>query len=558
MRKDFDNCSGLTLCNISPTTPDEFASIYTDSSGRYRIMGALLESDVMGKACQVVQNPFYSFIIANATEWGTKYINVSKRVKSGLVDVEPFVSVGRKGIINNNYWKWEKNGNGGTASNGQGYDIKGAATSLTSIPAAAEWFPERTEVHISGLSGGGTRTQTQWLVVFAEVSGNGVTLYLRSRNSASKIVGAKLETPTTGVLFRGVPNVHPAESYCQQIPRLNTNAKYLAWIQDTRWFLCNDELTKRFKQHVIEGNPLYREYFNVEEADYNKQVTTDFQNRLVHQFLFGKALPNQTESLWPNLDTIQSFSDQNSGDYLYLPGIEGRCVGRRASAVGVYEQLSECGRVIDCQGQPLNIPELQKFLYDIHRLRKDNGLEAKIIEIVVDSAYRVAFIQGLFRYMQAKYEGALRATFDIRENEKVSPDLGFVFQDFPLDYPAGVTLRVVSHLCFDDFVSSHTSVSSTLTTAGRFAWIFDWSTIYMAMIESRTVELTTGTIQEIAKINADALCRMEIPTKSVKHYSMKWTVVVDCPAANLWLENFSDAVPEHAVAVGATDGYGDA
>ena len=556
MRQDFDSCGGLTNCNLSPTTADELDQIYKDSQGRWRIMGALIENDMMGKACQAKQNPFYEFIIANAKAWGKANLGRSQRIGSGLIEVEPFLKVGRKGLINNAYWKWTKTGNSGTAANGQSYDIVGNATSTASIPGDGNWFGDKMEVQISGLSGGGSRTQTQWLVVHRATQANGIVqLFLRSRNGSSRLAGYKLETPSTGVLFRGVPNVNPAESFCQQPPRLNTNSQYLAWISDTRWSMCEDDNVKKFKQNLYEGNPLYRQFFAVESAEYMKQLTTDFQNRLVNTFLFSKPLPNQTENLWPNLETIGAFDDQNQGDYIYLPGIEGKCVGRRASVVGVYEQLAECNRVLDCQGQRINLPELFTYLYDMQRVRKDNGLDGSVIEIVVDSAYRVSFIQGLFRYLKARYEGTMHAVFDITKNEKVSPQLGFVWQDFPLDWPM-VTLRVVSHYAFDDFVSAHTAVSSSLTIAGRFAWIFDWNTIYMSIIESETLEIRTADNKTIGAINSDAFCRMRIPQRSIKHYAMKWCVVVDCPSANLWLENFTAEVPEHEAAVGATDGYG--
>jgi len=551
-RTGIDSCSGLTLCNLSPTSADELDNIYKDSSGRWRIMGALLDSDIMAKACQIEENPLYTYIRAYSRDWGTSRLGKVPTANSGLIEVMPFVKVSRKNLVNNNYWKWTKTGDAGTIS-GITYDVRGTAESLSSIPADVNWFPDKLVVHISGLSSGGSATKTQWLVVHQTVAGDKVTLYVRSQNAGSSFPGSKLQTPLSGVLMRGANNISPYESHCDQIPRLNTKSTFLAFVQHTRWSICNDKLTQEFKEHLIKNNPLYREYYHVEEAEYNKTILGDFQSRLVHQFLFGKPLPNQNETDWPELEPIESMTD--TGDHLLLNGIEGRCIGRRAQVEGVYEQLNRCGRVYDMQGDVLNWPELQDALYDLYRVRKSSGTpNPELIEVIVDSAFRIQFIQGLIRYMKMRYEDTLRFTQAIGNQTKTS--LGFNYQDFQLDFPAGVTLRVTSHISFDDYVSAHKRAGGeALARSSRWMLFLDWSNIYMANLASETVELSTGNIQDLAKINSDALCRMKVPTKSMKHYALLWTAVVECPASSLWLENFDFGVPEHQFKYGTYNDY---
>ena len=555
-RQDYQKCSGLTACDISPTTEDELASIYADAQGRYRIIGALLESDIMGKACQIVENPLYNFIMENAKHWGPGALNVRKKQNSGLIEVMPFIQIGRKSVINNNYWNMSGGTTGGTAPNGAAYDRRMDAASMTSIPLSVDWFPLEQTIYVSSVGAAGGATMTAWKVVDRVDTGSVIRLYLKSQNSGSRLPSYKTENPTIGVGMRGVPNISPYERYCAQVPRINTNSDYLAFTQNTRWSICNDELTRKFLEHIRDGNPLYRKYYHVEEAEYNRQVIQDFQNRLVHTFLFQKALPNQTSTDWDQLETITSWTDTGVGNAgIYLPGVEGRCVARRANAEGVYEQLQECGRVKDLFGQRMNWLELQAELYNMQRVRKDNGYPADVIEAVVDSAYRVLFIQGLVRYMAGKYEGAARFNIEV---EAKKTNAGFVYQDFILDYPAGVVLRVVSHHALDDLLTAHTTVSSTLTSPGRKLLILEWNSIYMAIIESRSVERRTGTAEEIAKVNESALCVIDIPVKSVKLNTMLFTTVVECPRASLWIENFSFEVPEHQRMSGVYgDLYGD-
>lgn len=549
IREDFTSCEGLTQCDVSPTTSDELDSIYRDDGNKFRVLGALLETQMVGKMCGIRENTFADFLIANAERY--EMPPPRKAANSSYLEYEPFITVRRKGVINSNYWKYT-NGSStpGTAPNSAAYTHYVDAVSISSIPSDAEWFPDGIEIFISSLSTSGTAVRTAWVVVDAVATDATTTrVYLNSRNAASSLTASKLTFTASGLIFRGLNNVAPSESYCAQIPALNPNAQYMAWVQDTRWSICEDDLTLEFKRRIVENNPLYREFINVEQVEANRHIAQDFKKRLANAFLFSKPISaNQTETLWKNLATVTSFDAPN------FDSIASRCVGRRANMVGVYEQLYACGRVQDMQGEILNFPEIQQFLYDLQRQREDNGGNGRVIEAVVDSAYRPQFIQALWRYLTGRYEGAIRANMPIPTSKTTA--LGFTFTDFDLDYPAGLTLRVVSHRSFDDLITAHRQVSESLVAAGRWMLLLDWSTIHLGVLESKMVTRRSATAEEWAKINEDAFCTIDIPQKSVKLYSAKVTAIVDCPAASLWLENFGFGVPEHEQTVGAIQGSG--
>jgi len=546
LREDFDSCGGLTLCNVAPVADTQLDSIFQDSTGRFRGMAHLLEADMMGSACQVKENPLYKWIIANAESYQSD-VTTTKRRGSGITEVEPFLRVRRKGIINNLFWTVVTGVNATVSVNGTVADAYFDLVSQTSIPNDTAWFAVGDEIMIMGRSTAGNATRTNWRVVYSAIVGDNIRVYVKSRNAGSALSSAKLVFPTAGVALSLANNTSPYESRCNNLPRLNMKSDYLIWIQNTRWSICNDQHTQKFRKYLYENNPLYREYYNVEESEYNTQVLTNFQNQVAHTFLFGKGDANQTESLWPALEQITSFSDQVFGEYIYLPGIEGRCVERRAYVKGVYEQLAECGRVLDLQGDVLNFPELQQYLYDIVRIRSDNGFQSKIIEIVTDSAYKKMLLQGLFLYLKTQFGGALHVHADMSGFvTKGTTPLGFAFEQVDLDYPA-VTLRIVSHYAFDDLVNAHARASSStsaLVNAGRMVWILAWDTVTMGVIESRFKDLSSGKIEDLAAINSDAFCRMDNPVRDIRHYLLKWTVDVKCPSASLILENVAFAVPE--------------
>lgn len=551
---DIDRCGALTLCNISPTTADELESIYADGSGRHRIIGALLESDFMGKACQIKQNGFYDWIMANRREWGTRRLGM-KPLRRDVIEIMPFVQMERRGPINNYYWTLTAGTSGaGTAPNGATYDYTATVTSQTGIPADARWFPAGITVYISGKTAGGTHIEASYKIVDVAVSGANHTIYAVSQNTASFLPAAAVSAPETGLLRRGVVNVNDYERYCAQIPGLNTKQMVPFWVGTTRWTSCQDDLVNKYLDLLRQNNPRFREFGDIEAVELNRQLLADFQQRHAEAFFYQKALPNQTLTDYDQLEQITIFSDDNLGNYIYN-AFEGRCIGRRANPIGIYEQLAECGRVKDLQGQILNIPELQVALYNIKRQRESNGIPADVIEIYTDSFYAVQVAQGFLRYFAFKSEGLLRLNMDISSGGtgKQGP-LGFWFTEFSLDYPQ-VRIRLVTHPYFDDLIDAHKNVSATLEAAGRKLWILDWVTNYQAVIESNSVNNVSGDLKTLAAVSDQYLCTMKVPQKSVKLNSLTYTNVSECPQASLLLENIGSDVPEHQLKVSPYDDY---
>lgn len=557
---DIDQCGCVTLCDVSPTLSTEIESIYKDESGNWRVMDAWLQQDFLVRACQAKTNGMYDFLMATRRDWSKRL--TTTRLATGVLDVQPFVPGLRKEIINNEYWTVVAGFlQGGTAPNGEAYDYVAVVQSQSGIPGSDRWFHERDRVFIRGKTLAGSATLSAWRVVYDGTFGGYIALLLVSENTASNFPAEKLLPPgdrdaeQTGVLVRGTPNVTDYEKWCDQIPGINTNALYPYWVETTRSVTCYDELTQKFIRLIKENNKYYKQFQHVESAELNRQLAEDFQRRHAWTAWFNKPLPNQTLALWNNLDRIDAWSDDASGNYLYLPW-EGRCVGRRANAVGFYEQLQECGRVKDLQGQVLNIPELQRALYSILRVRKALGMQTKVLELHTDSWYAIQLAQGLFRYFASKSEGLLRLNYDISANAQ-DAKFGFNFRRFQLDYPS-VEFRIVTHDFWDDYVDAMKTAGAALESAGRFLFIWDSGATYQGTIASSTAENFSGSIQDIAKVNQDAMCVMKVPKSSRKLSSLTYANVLDCGKTSLWLENLSSEVPEHQQMVGDYyDIYGD-
>lgn len=560
---DINRCGGATLCDISPTRENELEDIYKDSSNRWRIIGAILESDIMGKACQVVTNGMYDWIQATRREFGAKRMTASK-IAEGRWMVQPFILIERHGPINNEYWNVTSGVSGAGTYNGLAYDYTALIASQGGIPTDPAWFPPSLRVHINGTAAGGSATRTEYAIVASITEGTTVRIYANANNASSFLDPAKIEAPATGYLTRGTPNIQDQESYCPQLPSLNTTQLNPSFIETTRWALCEDDQTLKAMQHLVEGNPLYKKFIHVPQALYNRQVLEDFQRRDAWSFFFNKPLPNQTMSQWDQLETVNAFSDSAPGDYLYLPW-EGECMGRRAAATGIYEQHAECGQVLDLQNQILNIPELGTKLYDILRYRQDNripvsmGQYGPVIEMYTDTFYASQLAVGFLRYINLKGEGLIRLNQDITRTEnpkKAQNPFGFFYQAFAMDYPV-CEVRIVTHRMFDDIVTAATN-SGLGANIGRMLWILDWSSNYRAVVESNSQTNRSGDINLLSAVNARLMCTMKVPQRTQKMVSASYTNVVECPRASLLMENINSGIPEHVEAVGATtDVYGD-
>lgn len=549
----------MSLCDVAPTTDVDLESIFKDADGKWRAMQLLLEAAFMGKACQIAEVPLYDWLVANAVNYGESFLQPVKK-NGEIIDYMPFFTMDREGVINNNYWKASSgNTTPGTAPNGTAFALSIVVESMTSIPADLNWFPIGQSVYIS--SKGSSGASTLWtgkVIDIAMVGTTGMRLYLADGNSGSTFASTKLQKPTYGVLMKGTNNVHPMERYCAQVPALNTTTSTPFWVQWSRWSICLDDKTRQFMNYIAENNPLYKKYYNVPEVKQNAQLTKDFQNSLAHSFLYQPAISiYQTVTSWDQLDAITSWTDASvSGSSLYWPDIEGRCVGRRAQAVGLREQLNQCGQVLDLNNDVLNLPELEDILYRIYRTRVNNGDKTGIIEAYTDTYYAGVIADGYFARWKAKSSDTTR-TMISNTNKLVT---GWMFRDFELPYPVGVTLRIMTHLAFDDLVTAHKNAGTTasdLEASGRKLLFIDWSTVHMGVLSDRTVTNSSGTAQDLAKVNESAMCVMDVPNRTTKLNAILWTAVVKCPDASLWIENINSGLPEYTTKINDyTDAYG--
>lgn len=520
-------CGTVTLCNAVPLEVGDLTDVYMQSSD-YRVMEGLLMHDMEINQCEVVQNGLYDFLMANK-------MNLSKRistnrVNSGLIDIAPFVLARQYSPINDEYWIV---GNGRNHSG----DWLVEVASSTNIPMDARLFPTGQRVYINGVSAGGSGTKTAWSIVTFTDNGDGTAdLVLHSQNAQSNLDAAKLESPVSGVLSRGTTNVNDYEKWCNEAPAYLNWKNVPFWFETTRNSLCKSSNYDKWRGLLLDSNPLYKEFGDLDDIQRNKQLGADFQKRMVNNMFFSKALPYQDLSTYNSLETIEAYDGSDVG-----LGVDGTtCQAKRANVVGIYEQLAECGRIIDLQGAQLNIPALTRALYAIMRVRMGVGSKGgQSIDIFTDSVTAEAFNQAMIKYYNSKSDNTLRLTKSVDRQVKTA-EFGFKYESYDLFWPA-VTINIVTHFYFDDSLTANKAAGQEDTA--RVLWILDFAGIYPGILATNKVIAQTGNLKTMASVNSNFACVMKVPTREQTLTSVTYTVVVECPNANLIIENFDGQVP---------------
>ena len=533
-----NECGAVTLCNVITAESDELTSIFTDGSGNFRDLHALLATQFEIKACGARTNGLFDFLMSNKklVKHKLNYVNFGP----GNAAIEPFIMAEQQSVMNTEYWSVVNLFNTG----GNNYQIH--VRSRHSIPLDERWFVPGMNVYVLARSSAGTALRGSFLVTGAQASSFGgnstILITATGENTTLGWVAKAAFTGFTGgspltaaVLVRGSANVQDVERWCYNRPALNPRNHVAFWMETDRYTMCTDQLYEAWFKRLQEGNEYFKLFGDVDATKRNKQLGDMFQREWLNKFFWNKPIStNQTLAAYRSLAEVTTFSNTTQG--LYTPG-EGRCVGRKANAIGVYEQLAECGQVRDLQNQKLNLVELfEQVIYPIYRARGDQGIPNDVIEIFTDSFTAKQFQRGMVDYINTISDGLARFSYEMKEiTAGAWGSLGFRYREYPLDYPE-TRIRIVTNPFFDDIATA--AVSEGIGSTGRFLWILDFTSIYPGIITSNRKVHTTGDIEKLAQVDRDYACVMENPTQEVSLNSLTWTAVVECPANSIIIENF--------------------
>lgn len=552
---DIDRCGALTLCSATYPGADDLQTWYGGNQAAYKIIMDLAAEHMRGKLQGVRQNGLYDFLSANAKVISPKRVRAFE-VIPGRWQMTPFFNVGRKRRINNIYWKATLAES--AVGHNQTDDLDVTVESLSSIPIDAKWFPVGQRVYITGKAAG-TGSPAAGDVVYhlafeittiGSIVGNAITLTLTPNNaqsvyaSKSATLQEKAKIPSLGngevlgVLTRGTPNVSNYEKWCAQIPGLNNEQLYPTFLETTRRSFCEDPEVEAYLEGLRKTNGWFAKFGDVPLVDLNRQIEEDFQRRQVETWFYGKAKSSkQNINEWMELPDITVPTSTG-----LILGAEGKCMGKKAHSVGWYEQLSQCDRVYDMQDEALNVRKLLNGLYHLQRAREDAGVPSETIEIYGPSMYMKTFAFALVSALADEIgPDYYRITSQLNAGKAEQGPFGFRFHEFSLQYPQA-NIRLVSNRFFDDAIAAYTAASSGHAAAGRQLWIPDWSSMYPGVLETTTVVNESGKLQDIARVNDDYMCVMDIPTRKQRLISVTGAPVLDAETTTQIFEGLGSTI----------------
>ena len=577
IRTDLDKSGVMTLTNIEVPTPSELDGIFSGSSqlATLRILEDLFLWKLEVNAMGYKKYDLFDLFTDLAVDVSGKLGGIEKR--AGVPEIAPFIYARREEPINNISWKlasgYRSNAAGAVDAAGDYWTV--SVTNSEGIPldddgsGGSDWFHENEIVFATTLTEGGTVAHTQWKVKLFVSSGDKLVLDPAMPTAAPTtgssaapgglfdwgVTNPTLTPPVTGDLVRGTNNVTPWESWCYQPPGLISNQVDPFWFQHSQESYKVSESYRKWQEMIARKNVLYDSFYNLPEAQGRRQAADDFKRRVANQLMFGyPSSREQTLYSYRNLHTATFYYpatlNPTSATDAYV-GTAGatEVVTRKADAVGFYWQHKARGRVIDLQGRALNIPALIDLLYGLVRYRKQIGMpNADTVEIMCTSEYHPAFDKAMMLHYKDVYSDQLR--FNADASKPLLSNLNLRYVEYPLRYPAGVTLRLVFHPFFDDLISR--MKTSGNENAGRQLWMLPWKYNRMGIINTVRKTRTVGDIEELAKVNPFYQCQIYGRKTYIDLMNMCFTALSTAPMAGIIFQGVSSAVPE-AISKGTED-----
>ena len=548
IRTNIGEVGTVTLCtNVQPETVTDLETIYT-KNGDYRILEHLLMTHFQIKACGAVQHSMRDFFMANmrTTSKGDMTFTQNDRA---LTKVAPFVMALQKKPINNVYWRLSN-----LAADGSG-NLTGHAYSGSGIPADIRSFPPSCMMFLTTQSAGGSVIYSQYTVnanVPPTISNDGTyvalnltpvmtgSFFTSASSTVAQIVADMASLSATAVLTRGVVNIGKTESYCDDTPAYRNDNRVPFWMQHTRYTIPRSELYDEWVALVLDNNPLYRDAIYISEVDRARQMGEDFEKRWFDTLWFQQPISDkQNLTEYTQLPQITNFLS-NTG-----LGVEGgRCFGFKANCIGWLTQLRECNRWYDCQGAALNLYGLFNTIYNIRRVRAGVGSSAQLrIDLFTDGITAELLDKAFIAYYGLIFAGKDRYNFNIDDFSKAGENeaYGIQFTSYKLrERNQGVTLNVITDWAMDDKLSEFTAVN--MVNAGRTLMILDMTGIYTKIIESNVVNNHTGRLKDLVAVDQSFQCVEETYERDTKINGTTFTAVVECPLANIVIDNFSGSI----------------
>lgn len=341
---------------------------------------------------------------------------------------------------------------------------------------------------------------------------------------------AKLH-PTFGVAQTGANSVADRESWCYDQPTNISKKLLVNWLQTTRTSRCVDSEYKRILDAIMKGkvNGYQQGFVNLTLADQNKQQAQLEEDAFLRSAFYGQKINElQTPETYDQLpivyDRVQTTCPK---EY-------------KANAIGFFQMLVDCQRVVDLNGNALDLDYIFQQLYYLKRNRESDGDRISIVDSMTDRLTANRIYDTMAKYYKARY--GIDTIRYAKIGEKITYDNLTLFNYNLYDIPeVGIQWAVFHDTFFDDMLSAFPATVSGVDfkARARALWFLDFSDISIGIAGTKSVTRKTPDPATNALYN----CVIQSDTQEINLRSTKWTAMLDRPQRHLLIQNFSGACP---------------
>lgn len=549
-------CTSLTAANVQAVTP-----AYIESLGMREDVNKVLASMAEARAVGVVAKPMWELLQGRITEIGKDKLN-QRSVRSTSL-VLPFSYRDRRTNIGQEYFNITAgivSPNAGSTVGGISYPTSSWALTVgvnTATPVnfnsaldnVSRQFLPGEYIYVENVNAAGTlgvdrsrRVISLKVINSVHVSAGVATITVAAPFTTSAwaalTAGQKAPyQPTFGVVTIGTNAVGDYESWCNNQAATTSHSLLVDWHQTSRYTQCSNDEYERILSEILDGNlnPYAKSFAGYESlAEQNKKAFQLYQQKWAHDIFYGQPI-DETQNSPENYATLPPIVDVE----------DGTVYGYKAKALGLRTLLANESRVIDMQGAALNLDNLLKESYMVHRVRKESGEDASCIDWMTDKDTATLLHVTLVKHLKDTYQFTTTQFFESGKVVDATTGLkkfSYVRYQIP-GMPFDVAVFVEDF--FTDRMTNFLNGSGTngqgavnFLESGRSIFVVDWSDFNLGIVATNSAKR-----EYKGKVTADAnslySCVIAMNTKRYDLRSTTWTTQLGDAKRHVIFENFT-------------------
>ena len=535
----------LTRADIVGMTPNDFEAQGMKEVGMDRVYANAREARIAGYRENTLQTLVTSRV--------TNIKNAVSRSKISATEsvIIPFIPRRQKRNIQSNYWKVTAGAANSQAGKG---GVHPGAWDITVTNSSSPYANTLQELHryflpgkaffveyVSGSRASSVAYRMQYKILGASTSGTTTKVTVEPNYSPDgwlslsaddklpyQIGTASGGAAATGAIgYLGSNSVSDYESWGGQDLAENTNSLIYHWPQTARIvYEYSDEFLKALDASLTSN--YFKDFRQLRVAEARRIAQAKFDRDRLNTWFFGQRINEfQTVETYTRLPQVVDPANPS-------------CVLQyKCNSLGFMTQLSDCSRVLNHQGNALNLNTLFGNLYLLKRAREADGTSVDTIDLMTDRFTAGAIHDAMIAFYKTKYGYTIERHFAPNQELRFEKEvlLNYNTYQVPPDY-GGFQIAVFHHGFFDDKLSAMAGAVESTTIAGdpgRVIWAIDWSDVELGV---------AGTNSKVRQTNeADELYKyvMKVNMKYVTMNSITECPIIEDPNRHHVVTNFSDA-----------------